>query len=232
VPLGASHYADHLEKHKVDEAEQMIHGLLTAFKKWCVKAGVRHREAEFQGSPSDSIIRQSRLYDLTVMGLRTFFRFETSTQPGDTLDRVLDHGATPVLGTTDSFVKPFDKSNKLKVLAAFDGSLSATVALKRFMQCFPADRLRVRLLASNEDRAASEILLGQAEAYLRAYGVRSVEKQTTTQNILDAVREHHLDWAGMAVVGAHAKKGLVDFMVGSLTKTLVQAARIPVFIGL
>jgi len=45
------------------------------------------------------------------------------------------------------------------------------------------------------------------------------------------MEEQYLDWATIVVVGAHSKRGLYDFMLGSLTKYLIKEAKKPVIIG-
>ena len=39
--------------------------------------------------PAEEIINYAMLYDLVVMGLKTFFHFGTSEEPGETIDKLL-----------------------------------------------------------------------------------------------------------------------------------------------
>ena len=59
----------------------------------------------------------------------------------------------------------------------------------------------------------------------------SVKKECITQDIIEAMDQKYLDWAHLVVVGAHSKKGLFDFMLGSLSKFLISEAKKPVLIG-
>jgi nucleotide-binding universal stress UspA family protein len=228
VPVGGLHYAKELEDAREEEAHERIQTLLGAFTEKCEKEGVAHTEAERQGSPSDCIIHDAIFYDLVVIGMRTYFHFETSGGPGDSLETILDHSVTPILAVPDHF----DGKSERKVLIAFDGSPPAARALHRFAQLAGALPLgEVTLLTSDEDAETANYYLDQAEAYLKAHGVNDIRKVWTPEEIVRAVREDYLDQADTVVVGAHSKRGLLDFMMGSLTKSLIEAAKKPVLVG-
>ena len=91
--------------------------------------------------------------------------------------------------------------------------------------------MEVALLTSNQTKATAEYYLDQAEAYLNAHSITNIKKIWTSQNIVQSMREKYLDWATVVVVGAHSKKGLLNFMTGGLTKYLIKEARKPVLIG-
>ena len=45
-------------------------------------------------------------------------------------------------------------------------------------------------------------------------------------DIVDVVNKDYLDWADLFAVGAHSKSGILDFMVGSLTKNLIEYGKL------
>jgi nucleotide-binding universal stress UspA family protein len=231
TPLGASYYAEKLGAAKQKQARNHIDRLLLKFKKKCDNEGVKHQEAECQGSPSERIISESIYYDAVIIGMRTYFRFATTNKPGDSLDNILDHSITPVYAVPASYTFPKMPPGKMNVLIAFDGSLPAARAIQRFVQLAMPDVMNVLLLSSHDDKETAEYYLDHAEAYLKAYSISNVEKNWTSQNIIAAVENKYLDWADFVVVGAHSKKGLIDFMLGSLTKQLIKLAKKPVLIG-
>lgn len=126
VAAGALYWAEHLEKHKLEEAKIRIEQLLEMFKDVCSKENVPYNTAETQGNPAKQILFESMFYDLVVLGLRTFYHFETKPDSGDSLDKILDHTITPILAVPESF-RPIKT-----VLIAFDGSPLAAKALQRF----------------------------------------------------------------------------------------------------
>jgi nucleotide-binding universal stress UspA family protein len=231
IPLGGLYYAEKREKAKEKEAEQRIHELLTKFKTKCEKEGINYREAEQQGSPSETIIQESIFYDAVIIGMRTFFHFETQDSPGDSLEELLDETITPVYAVPDKLILPKIPQEKIRVLIAFDGSLAASRALQRFAQLAPPPIFEVLLLTSDDKKEKAYYLMDQAESYLKCHNFQNIQKKWITEHIIDAISNTYLDWAHLVVLGAHSKKGMFDFMVGSLTKYLIKAAKKPVLIG-
>jgi len=230
APMGAYHYAEKLEEFKKQKATKHIEELLVKFEEKCQREGISHTQAQLQGSPSERILGESIYYDAVIVGLRTFFDFESSDGPGIPLDQLLDHTVTPFYGVPRNFTLP-SPGEKLKVLIAFDGSLPAARALQRFAHLALSEFVEVLLLTSTEHEDEAQYYLDQAQEYLQAHGITDVRQQWTQQGIIQAVEEEYIDWASFFVIGAHSKKGLLDFFLGSLTKYLIQADKKPVLIG-
>ncbi len=231
VPAGALYYAEKLEKKKETQASERIKALLEKFVESCKASGVTCHTAHSQGSPSERIIAESIYYDAIMVGLRTFYHFQADDRPGDSLTEIMNHSIAPVYGVPETFTVPDIPAEKLKVLLAFDGSLPAARAMQRLAQLANADLMEVMILTSNENKETADYYLDNAEAYLRAYNFKNIQKTWITGNIIDAVKKEYLDWAHIVVVGAHSKQGIFDFMLGSLTKFLIKADKKPVIIG-
>ncbi len=231
IPLGGLHYAEKIEKSRQKQAHDRIHELLDRFKNKCEEAGVSYREAEQQGSPSERIIQESIFYDAVIIGMQTFFHFETQDGPGDSLEKILDTTITPVYAVPEKMVFPDLPGEKIKVLIAFDGSLPSARALQRFAQLAPVDIFDVTVLISEKNREKADYYLEQADAYLRCHNVNQIRKEWIQSDIISAIEQKYLDWAHVLVVGAHSKSGLFDFMIGSLTRHLIKLGRKPLLIG-
>ena len=230
--IGGGYYAKELKTIRKKDAEERIHQLLTEFKQKCEKEGVACNNAEFQGSPSKEIIRQSIYYDLVMIGIRTFFHFETHDTPGDTLTKILDHAITPIYAVPESISIPkHSEEEQIKVLIAFDGSLLAARALQKFAQLAFSRKFEVIIITSNKDETIAKYHLEQANSYLQSHGITNVKTVHTNKNIISVIDKDYLNWADYFVVGAHAKVGIIDFMVGSLTKHLIKIDKKPVLIG-
>ncbi|NOZ74359.1 MAG: universal stress protein [FCB group bacterium] len=231
IPLGGMYYADKLEAQKEAEAQKHIDGLLDKFQKICSAAGVKHKLAQVQGSPSDQIIKESHFYDSLLIGMRTFFHFESQDRDGDSLEKILDHAITPIYAVPKVLNIPVEGVDKIRVCIALNDSLPAARAVQRFAQLAMPEMMQVTLLTSNENAAEGERLLHQAEAYLQVHGFNNLTMVCTDQAIIEAIDEQYLDTQHVFVVGAHSKHGLFDFALGSLTRHLLQAGRRPVLIG-
>jgi nucleotide-binding universal stress UspA family protein len=91
--------------------------------------------------------------------------------------------------------------------------------------------MNITILNSNKDKKLGQYYIDKAADFLKAHNVESVNKEWTSQDILPVIKDKFYDSHDIFVVGAHAKEGLFDFMVGSLTRYLVKRAEKPVFIG-
>ena len=231
VPAGALHFAENIEMARKIEASQRIEKLIKKFRDVCEKEGIAYPEAHEQGYPSDQIIKVSRYYDLMVVGLRTNFQFETKTGAGDSLENLLEESITPVLGVVPDFYIDILGGSKVKVLVAIDGGLQSARAVQRFAQLANPTLMEITLLNSSDDKKYGNYVLDQAEEYLTVRGMTGIKKEWTSQHILKAVQDQYYDSHDTFVVGAHAREGLFDFMVGSLTKYLIKRGEKPVFIG-
>lgn len=229
TPLGGIYYAEKLEKAKEKRAHEHIQALLGKFREVCRREGVVHSEAELQGSPSGQIVHDAVFYDLVVMGISTHFHFETEHTPGNSIERILSHAVTPVLAIPESFIP----KEKLNVLIAFDGSLSAIRAMQGFTRSFEASSFEtdITLLMSGIEENIAKFNLDGARAYLSAHGFRSIKVEQTEQDIIGIMDEKYLQWADMIVLGVHSKKGLLDFMIGSLSRHLIETGSKPLLFG-
>ncbi len=206
---------ENIAKHTQD-AEQRIHDELEKFAFRCEAAHVPHNEAEFQGVPADQIVQASNYYDLVVMGLRTYFHFETQEGPGDSLSKVLDHTPTPVLAIPKVKRQPLSS-----VLIAFDGSLNAVRALHTFAQIVWPEKVYVTILMSNPDEDYRNLALREAAAYLRSHAIDDVHTAGTDREIGKIIDEDYIEKTDLIVAGMHAKHRIKDFFVGSLAKQLI-----------
>jgi nucleotide-binding universal stress UspA family protein len=230
IPVGGLYYAEKIEKAKQIEAENQVHQLLTKFKQKCEAEGVTYREAELQGTPSEQIIEESIYYDAVMMGFRTYYKFGTDDKPGDSLEKVLHETVTPVYGVPERFMLPNPPKEKIKALIAFDGSLPSARALQRFAQLAIPGLFDVTILTSNEDKEKADYLLSRAESFLRCHNNSLIRKECTRDHIIPAIENKYLEQCHV-VVGAHSKRDMFDFMIGSLTKHLIDAAKKPLLIG-
>ena len=231
IPLGGIHFAEKLEKEKTEEAKAHIQSLLLKFKKTCKTHGVSYKEAERQGSPSKIILDESIFYDMVFIGLRTYFHFETSEESGSSLDLLIKESVVPIYGVPAELPFLEKPDRRIRVLIAFDGSPLAARAMHRFAHLAIPDLYEITLLNVSEDQAQSMALLSRAEDYLRAHGITHITKDWLDGDLKEIVRIKYYDKMDGFVVGAHSRKGIFDFLVGSLTKYLLKEAKKPVLIG-
>lgn len=231
VPLGASYYAQELEHFKINEANERINLLLEKFNEKCKAEGIKHKVHERQGTPSKKILEQSLFYDMIIMGMKTHFNFETSDEPGDSFEEILDNSITPILAVPKDYKLPNYQNEKIKVLIAFDGSLPACRAVQRFAQLRIADITEIKIVMSHDYKKFADHYLSDVKDYLYAHKFLNVDTVYTDQPIIGFIEKEFLTWPNMFVLGMHAKRVLFDFIVGSLTKFLIKYEKTPIFIG-
>ncbi len=216
IPVRLLDYTVENIESRTKEAEQRIQDELERFAYRCEQAHVPHNEAEFQGVPSEKIIQASHYFDLVVMGLRTFFHFETQEGPGDSLAKVLGHTPTPVLA-----IPKISRQPLCKVLIAYDGSLSSVRAMHAFAQMAWPEKVDVTVLMSHADENYRSVALREATAYLRSHSIDTIHAIGTDREIKQLIDEDFIEKTDLVVLGMHAKHRIKDFFVGSLAKQLI-----------
>ncbi len=202
--------------------------LLHKFEQKCKQQGVVYRQCSYQGIPSKHILGESIFHDLVVIGFHTDFDFGADPGSDRSLAKILDHSVTPILAVPDTCRW---REKTIKTLIAFNGSLPAARALQRFAQLAGDGDYEIILLMSDKDDNIANFYLSRAEAYLHAHTIENVKTVWTPQDIVRSMESGYIDWADLVVAGAHSKKGLVDFMVGSVVKYLIREAKKPIFLG-
>ncbi len=231
IPPGGVYYAERLEEKRRQEAEDRVQALLDKFKVRCEEAGVRHEEARNQGSPSERIVLESIYYDLVMVGLRTHYEFDAEGKPGESLEKLLDQSITPIYAVPEHFNIPNPKDRPVHVTIPFDASFPAARALQRLGQLMQPDVTHIKMVMSSDDGDYARAALDNAKEYLALHGFNNVETEWTIEKIKDKLQSDFMEWTDVFVVGAHSKKGFMDFMVGNLTKFLIDQNKKAVVIG-
>ena len=112
-----------------------------------------------------------------------------------------------------------------------DGKKMATSEMKEIGRNQISFSFEDRLFWRFKFQEEGESLLEKAEEYLNAHGIVNVNKDWLKGDVIDIIKSNYYDKMDGFVVGAHARSGVFDFLVGSLTKFLVRKAEKLVFIG-
>lgn len=219
----------------VDEVQKMInhadHVLKECLERCataCEKAGVAHRETEYEGIPAEMLIGSAIFYDLIVTGLETSFHFETRGSSGQSLYDLLDHTAPPVLAVPATGMKKLEK-----VVVAFDGSIGAARALHDLIPlALPFDPEFI-LFVAEKTQPQTDFLLGNAELLLRAHGFSKITRWSSDSHVEIAYDELLAAEKGIDLVtlGIQARNRVKDLFVGNFTKSLITRGDIPLFLS-
>ncbi len=231
LPPGVSFYAKELEHTKIDRAKVHIQNLLSKFKSKCDEAGVKHRESNAQGSPSERICEFSKFYDILITGINNQFQFETHEELENTLDSILDKSVTPIIAVPEKFSNFHSSSNVFKVMIAYNGSLPATRALHDFAQLNFPKEIEATVFISDEDSEQAEAMFENVSEYLKAHNITHIHKLLTPEDKISAFNSKLLEEYDMVVLGAHSKIGIFDFLVGSLARHLINENKAMLFLS-
>ncbi|MFH1050724.1 MAG: universal stress protein [bacterium] len=231
LPPGVGFYAKGLEHSKIERAQVHIQNLLSKFKSKCEEAGVKHRESNAQGSPSERISEFSKFYDIVITGIKNKFQFETSEELENTLDSFLDKSVTPIIAVPEEFSNFHSSSNVFKVMIAYNGSLPATRALQNFAKLNFPKEIEATVFISDEDTEQAEAMFENVREYLTAHNITHIHKLVTTEDKISVFTNKLLDEYDIVVLGAHSKIGIFDFLVGSLARHLINENKTMLFLS-
>jgi nucleotide-binding universal stress UspA family protein len=211
---------------KLQHAEQILEESIERFATTCGELGVTHIETEYEGIPAQKLLESSIFFDLVVLGLETAFHFETRGGRGDTLDKMLDNTATPILA-----VPPTGMPDPERALVAFDGSFGASRALRDFMILAEPYDPEITVVTADLKPAKSEFLLGNAAELLRSHGFTKIESVSSESPVEDAVTDAMIDAADVVVAGIHSRHRIKDMFVGSFTSKLIKRGDTALFLS-
>lgn len=224
APAGAGRAAATLTDDLLVQTQAKAEEALAEFAATCQARGVRHAVYAGTGKPFEEIIEASKYHDVIIIGHRTAFRYGAGEETGDTLHRILERGLTPVVALP---AEPRDIRN---VLVAYDGSLQSARAIQMFLMLGIWARCDTTILTVSDDPAEGDRLLTDMQDYFASYAVDAAVVRATgrpADAILDQIARTEAD---LLVMGAYGQKRLASFFVGSVTKAIVEDARIPVFL--
>ncbi len=209
-------HADHLLRERLDRAAAICHA-----------AGVEHRETGYEGIPAEKLMASAIFHDLVVAGLETSFHFETRGDRGESLHRLLDHAATPVLAVPATGLRKLER-----VLVAFDGSTGSARALRDFMPFAAPFDPEIVVVVAEETQERSDFLLGNAELFLRDHGFTRVSREASAEPVGEMF-DRLLGEPGtdLVVLGMRARHVIRDLFVGNFTKTMIERGDTALFLS-
>src|SRR5437867_4293319 len=176
--------------------------------------------------PSGSCARCQRC-DLVVIGRQTHFRFETQDQPDTTLAGILRGSPRPIV------IVPRQLLEGQGIVVAYGGGREAARTLQTFQLLGLAGGEEIDVVSVHRDPAEAEAIVRLAGDFLSAHGtphrLHAVASDVAPAEIvLDEVRRRR---PRLLVMGAHGYHGLRDLFATSVTRAVLGACPVPVFVG-
>jgi nucleotide-binding universal stress UspA family protein len=208
------------EEDRLKDAHRRVAWFLERFTKRCTEAGVTCQALEKVGLPSERILVEANAFELIFLGQRTYFHFETQTDPDETLRVVLRKGSRPVVAVGEKL--PESRS----VLVAYDGSPPAIRALEAFQRAGLDQWEAVQVVSVARDRAKAARQAEEAVRLLRSYNLPAearslVSSRPVAELLLQQIRDLK---PGLLVMGAFGRSQFAQSLFGSTTQAVLEKA--------
>ncbi len=227
VMIGGAPYADPIIfRERMADARRQVGQFLERFSLRCAEAGVSSKVLENVGLPCEQIALEAQRYDLIMLGATTHFHFEISEGHDDTLKKVLKGSPRPVV------VVPEKWDSRRSVVVAYDGSLQSARALQAFCESGLYRSARVHVVCVHPNIKDALQTAERAIDFLRHHDVYATPHGLATNTApADVLMEQlpRLD-AALLVMGAYGKSTFREFFLGSTTRSLLQEAKVPLFL--
>lgn len=221
VPLGAGEFKRERDAKMLQAAQDRIDLLLREFEEQCRAAGVAVQTRKLEGEPANVLCLEAQRADLLVVGKKHTRDEEGDTSPA-TLQAILHQSPRPVLCV------PTVVDQSRPILIAYDGSLPVARAVQLFIASGLSANRVVHLLSIG-DRAAA--IAEPCQQLLVSHGIHVEPHLAQGTHPADLILElaERLD-VGLIVMGAYGQPRFREFFFGSVTKTILKRATVPVFL--
>ena len=212
---------------RMADVHRQVQEYLDRFATLCDEAGVSHEERKRVGSPYDLIAIESQSCDLVVLAQRFHFRFTTRDEEGSgVLRTVMQDSPRPIVLVPDTTLSDGP------VAIAYDGSLQSARALSAFQASGLGTSVQVHIVSISSRAAEAAEHAERAVRFLKSHSTSAVadvieSSSSPAKEILEQVKKHGI---ALLVMGAYGQPTLREFLVGSVTRTILEQSPVPVFL--
>lgn len=226
LPIGGTEYKDRSDAARIDRARREVEKYLESFALRCDEAGVAHRILEEVGEPFERIRVEAQRCDLVLLGQETHFHFMTQQSPDSGRAALLRQIPRPLV------LVPPKLNTGTAVVVAYDGSLQAARTLHAFVASKLIETEPVQIVTVHKDRAEAERFASRAVEYLAFHSIKAIADlwypiMPVADIILSRARDLN---AGLVVMGAHSKPAIHEFLLGSVTRSVLRDTTVPLFL--
>ena len=206
--------------------EQKGDTVLKAFSERAARAGQDVEVRMAMGHPARVILEEEVGTELLILGQRGEHAELIGDLLGSNVERIVRRSFKPCLVTPAAF-RPITK-----ILAAFDGSASASKALHEAIELSAALAVPLLILTvrTRQDDPPAEAIAEEGLKLARAHGcaaARFIVEGRPSAVILDTAQAQGCD---LIVVGAYGHSLIREWIIGSTTAHLIHNATMPVML--
>ena len=224
--IGTTAWKVHMEEALKAQAATSRSRLHEAYEKECLANQVPCEWLEFEGDPTQALLRAAESADLLISGHDTAFHGNIREFLPEMIANVLWTAPRPVIVTADA------DHGDAAVMIAYDGSLPAVRAVQLFALLGIWSRHRMHLVTVQADKAEADGIAQGALRYLRLRGCNvDLIAVATRASPAEVLRIEVADRGiGTLVIGAYGHRGLRERMLGSVTTRLLQEPPCALFV--
>ena len=217
VPPGGGAFKKERDEKLIAAAHRRVREKVEQYRQRCLGEAVDLLVPEPAGLSPEMAMREAQRHDVVLMSRRA---------SEETRARLARCSPRPLV------VVPRNRTPGEGIVAAYDGSVQSARALQALVASGLHALGEVRILSVHEssEDAASEPARRAAD-YLAAHGVPVTSRAVVTGEQVSSVilAEVERTGAGLLMMGAHRRPALVEFLLGSVTVSVLGQTTVPVF---
>jgi len=227
VPLGAGAYKKARDEARLADAHQRVAGILADFRTRTMAAEARAEILEEVGDPAERILWEAQRVDVVMLGRETHFNFETSENRDATLAQVVRSSPRPMV------VVPKTLPEGSGILVAYGGGREAARTLQLFVLLGLAAGDTLDVLTIHRETVEARMIARAAGDFLAARGVpHRIHTVASSAGAADVLLEEIASRKPrLVVLGAHRDHPLRDLFATSVTRAVLRACPVPIFVG-
>ena len=226
IPIGGSAFKVMRDEAVTARTRDGIRSVLAEFTARCHQAGIVHDAIASEDGLACEIAHAVQKCDVLLIGHAAGVEGGEHPSEPSPLNDILKHCPRPAI------VVPSVAPPSGSIVVAYDGSSQAARALQAFIASgFLRDAV-VQVVSFDRDERIAQGWAEMATEFLRRHGYRAFQgaarsEAAVGESILAAAQRHS---AQLLVMGALGKPTVREFFFGSVTRHILQAAAIPVFL--
>jgi nucleotide-binding universal stress UspA family protein len=227
VPLGAGAYKKARDEARLADAHRRVAGILADFRTRTTAAGAPAEILEEVGDPAERILWEAQRADVVMLGRETRFNLETSENRDATLAQVVRSSPRPMV------VVPKTLPEGIGILVAYGGGREAARTLQLFALLGLAAGETLDVLTIHRETVEARMIARAAGDFLAArgvpYRVHTVASSAAAADVL--LEEIASRKPRLVVLGAHRDHPLRNLFATSVTRAVLRACPVPIFVG-
>lgn len=226
VPLGAMSFKEDRDAKVLAAATKKVEAALAAAASRAEGLGVECHARTVQGNPAQELGKELQRHDLLIVGRRHLPATDRDPPASVTMTEILRQACRPVVVASRNI--PVASP----VVLAYDGSSQAARTLESFVASGVYYGHPLHLVGVGDNPQQTQDVLRRAVDYLAIHGQQATEHVLPVgKNVATTLSEFaRLLPAGLMVMGVYGQPKIKELLFGSVTKSVLDQATMPLFL--